>query len=126
MDYINVQAELRTITREGHCIMVQGHRAKMYNSPKVPSAQQRSQMKQGLWLLVTWSWEVVTPSILTHKLHNSLRINNSSQINQRIKVTKKTNCPLELKTKAKTENHSLIGAETATAASNWYKNLNST
>ena len=57
---------------------------------------------------------------------NKLKINNSSQINQRIKVTKKTNCPLELRTKAKTENHSLTGAETATGASNWHKNLNST
>lgn len=47
--------------------MVQGHRAKMYKSPKVPSTEQRSQMKQELWFLVPWSWEVVTPSILTHK-----------------------------------------------------------
>ena len=71
------------------------------------------------------SWKAIIIMLTRRKEWNKLKINNSSQINQRIKVTKKTNCPLELKTKAKAENRSLTGAETATGASNWYRSLNS-
>lgn len=39
------------------------------------------------------SWKAIIIMLTRRKQLNKLKINNSSQINQRSQVTKKTNCP---------------------------------
>ena len=58
-----------------------------------------------------------------NKKKDKLKISNSSQTYQRLQVTGQTSCPPEVKRQAKTEKHSLTGAETTSGASSWRKNV---